>query len=431
MATVEHDAESVDWPEAQDMTPRADAGERLVTLDFIRGIAVMGILFCNIVAFAEPQVAYAWPNGMLHAPSASDKGVWLFQYMFFDGRFRGLFTVLFGAGMMLFMERAWARGAGRGLQARRLLWLMMFGLAHFFLLWRGDILVLYAFWGLIALSFVEWRAVHQLRLGLLGAVVGALMITGFMGQDYHRVTHPEAAATMAPEDRKELFGLEAKQRKEAARDATIYRDGSWPEMVRYHTVDHGKDVLDGLMIGIFETLPLMLLGMGLYRVGFFSGALDPGKMGKWGWTGLVVGGLVSIPFGIITLQANFPFHLTMFLFTGPPQLGRIAMTLGMAALFVVWAPAAAKGWLGERVVAAGRMAFSNYLGTSLMMAMAFNGWGLGLFGKLDRVGLIAVVLTAWAAMLIWSPLWLGRFRFGPLEWAWRCLTYWRRFPLRR
>ena len=106
------------------------------------------------------------------------------------------------------------------------------------------------------------------------------------------------------------------------------------------------------------------------------------------------------------------------------------MILGLAALLALWGPRAT-GWLGRRISAAGRMAFSNYLGTSILMLFVFHGWALGLFGELTRPALYGVMLATWAIMLIWSPAWLARYRFGPLEWLWRCLTYMRIFPIRR
>ncbi len=140
-----------------------DSGERIVTLDFIRGIAVLGILFPNIVAYAHPILAYFWPPQLPGGATAFDEATWLFQLVLIDGKFRGLFTLLFGAGMMLFIERVWARGGTRRLQARRLFWLALFGLAHFYLLWTGDILFLYAISGLLALSMLKWQARTQLR----------------------------------------------------------------------------------------------------------------------------------------------------------------------------------------------------------------------------------------------------------------------------
>jgi uncharacterized protein len=120
----------------------------------------------------------------------------------------------------------------------------------------------------------------------------------------------------------------------------------------------------------------------------------------------------------------------MFAYLGPQALTRLPVVIGLAALRALWGPKAT-GWFGSRVAAAGRMAFSNYIGTSLIMLVVFQGWGFDLFGSLDRPRLYLVVLATWVIMLAWSKPWLGRFRFGPLEWAWRCLTYGRLVKLRR
>jgi uncharacterized protein len=154
-------------------------------------------------------------------------------------------------------------------------------------------------------------------------------------------------------------------------------------------------------------------------------------MRRWGWIGVIAGLLVTVPIALWPYMAEFPFFLTMFVFNGLARVGQLPMVLGLAALLAVWAPAAAKGWLGSRFAAAGRMAFSNYLGTSILMMFVFHGWALGLFGELGRLELLGVVLATWAAMLAWSPAWLARFRYGPLEWLWRCLTYGKLFPLIR
>src|SRR5690606_1271328 len=133
-------------------------------LDFVRGVAVLGILFPNVVAHGYPFLAYFWPEALAGGATPLDRAIWLFQFVFVDGKFRGLFTLLFGAGIYLFMERAWARGATRWLQARRLFWLALFGLAHFYLIWFGDILFAYAVSGFAVLAMIGWEARTQLRV---------------------------------------------------------------------------------------------------------------------------------------------------------------------------------------------------------------------------------------------------------------------------
>src|SRR5687767_11103114 len=155
--------------------------ERIVTLDFVRGIAVLGILFPNVVAHGYPFLAYYWPDGLTGGSTALDRWVWLFQFVLIDGKLRGLFTLLFGAGIYLFMERAWTRGATRRLQARRLFWLALFGLAHFYLIWFGDILFLYAVSGFAVLAMIGWQTKTQLKVGLVWCVAGAIGLASILG----------------------------------------------------------------------------------------------------------------------------------------------------------------------------------------------------------------------------------------------------------
>ena len=132
---VDHGAATPDTGKSAPIAPvSASSGARIASLDFIRGIAVMGILAANIVAFGQPTTAYMWPDGFLVPPNDPDHVMWAMQFVLVDGKMRGLFTLLFGAGMYLFMEKAWAKGAGRWLQARRLFWLLLFGTVHFFLI---------------------------------------------------------------------------------------------------------------------------------------------------------------------------------------------------------------------------------------------------------------------------------------------------------
>ena len=153
-------------------------------------------------------------------------------------------------------------------------------------------------------------------------------------------------------------------------------------------------------------------------------------MRLWGWTGVLAGGVGHLAIGLWVKAQGFSYWSTLAGMMGMTVLPRLAMVLGLAALLSLYAPRAT-GWLGQRVSAAGRAAFTNYLGTSIVMMFVFHGWALGLFGELNRPQLYLVVLLAWALMLLWSKPWLERFRYGPLEWLWRCLTYGRVFALKR
>ena len=410
----------------------AGSAERVASLDFIRGIAVLGILFANITAFGQPYVAYLWPPAIGGGMTDGDQAVWLFQFVAVDGKFRGLFTLLFGAGIYLFMERAWARGASRWLQARRLFFLLLFGLIHYFLIWRGDILTLYAVWGLIALLMVKWKAKTQLIVGIIATTLGGLLITALMAFQFAAAELPEIRDAMPPEAQEQIANLGPKMMSGAQDEIALYQEGTYPEIVQ-NTVQNewGQLVSELFFVGPIETLGLILIGMALYRMGLFTGGISRRKLLIWGWIGVILGMVASYFAGEIAYSAGFPFMLTMFAFNGLGQLPHIATAIGLLLLLAVWGPSAAKGWLGQRFVAAGRMAFSNYLGTSIIMMLVFHGWAGGLFGQLHRIELLGVVVAMWVLMLLWSKAWLSAFRFGPLEWLWRCLTYGKLFPIRR
>jgi uncharacterized protein len=426
-----HNADTAQVAVATPDQPVSSA-ERLVSLDFIRGVAVLGILFANITAFGQPYMAYFWPEALAEPATAGDKNVWLFQTIFIDHKFRGLFSILFGAGIYLFMERAWARGRSRWLQFRRLAFLALFGLIHYFLIWRGDILTAYAVTGILALAFLRWSARTQLITGLCLYVFGFLLMVLMMGGQLAMATMPELAASADPKAIEQIEAAPRNALKSAGEEVTLLREGSYPQIVeKVVTEDAGQLAMEVTLVPLTETLALVLIGMALYRMGFFGGAFDRRKMKRWGWIGILAGIAVTVPIALWPYRTGFDFFTTLFVFNAVGRIGQLPMALGLAALLVLWAPTATQGWLGSRFSAAGRMAFSNYLGTSIIMMFVFHGWAFGLFGYLGRVELFGVVVLTWVAMLAWSKAWLARFRYGPLEWLWRCLTYGKAFALRR
>jgi uncharacterized protein len=146
----------------------------------------------------------------------------------------------------------------------------------------------------------------------------------------------------------------------------------------------------------------------------------------------IVGGLIlTVPLAAWLWREDFPLALVLFAWLGALPFGRLASVIGYAALFVLAARRFGDTALGQRVIACGRMAFSNYIGTSLVMTFIFHGWGLGLFARYDRFELLGFVALGWVLMLAWSKQWLARFRYGPLEWLWRSLTYRELAPFRR
>ncbi|MEO5706555.1 MAG: DUF418 domain-containing protein [Alteraurantiacibacter sp.] len=414
-------------------TPVAEA-ERLVALDLIRGIAVLGILLANITGYAHPDLAYYWPGALPGGGNAGDRWVWLVQFVAVDGKLRALFTILFGAGLVLFVERLGDDGRAVTLQVRRLAWLLLAGLLHYALLFSGDILFTYACAGLIALPFLRMDGQRALLLGVIWLVVaGLLQMQAYLTPMLVEAGKAAMPAQLAPSAYADFWTAKL---AEAAQQARILGGDSLARLVRWRLVDQGHLLGQYFTWSFFETVPLLLLGMGFYRCGLFNASSQVmSQRRRWlAWAGLILGIGLTLATGLWVVSRNFPPLLTMFVFFGATPLTNLPLVLGGTVLLARWAsripPAGQRGWLADRLVLAGRMAFTNYVGTSLAMALVFQGWAGGLFGQMHRVELLLVVALGWAMMLGLSRLWLARFRYGPLEWVWRCLTYWRVFPNR-
>ena len=414
---------------AVDLAPVTSA-ERIASLDFIRGIAVMGILAANIVAFGQPFQAYMYPEAFLTEHGEISDWLLIAQFVLIDGKMRGLFTLLFGAGLYLFMERAWGRGGTRWRQMWRLFVLMLFGMIHFYLIWYGDILFYYAVIGFVVVPCLKWSAKAQLWTGILGYIVGALLY-GLMLTFPYLAAETELGETAAfAEAREGVMTAKATALKDGDVETQLVLSGDYAGQIAHRASEHWTDPLGNVFFFALESLPLMFLGVALYRLGFFSGGFSSRKMRLWGWTGVIVGGLWFFALGLFLKGGDFSYYAMLAAFVGWSPFPQLMMVLGLAALMVEYSPRWT-GPLAERVRAAGRAAFTNYIGTSIVMLFVFQTWALGLFGELGRPQLYLVTLLTCALMLAWSKPWLDRFRYGPLEWLWRCMTYGKLFPLRR
>ncbi|MBB3033862.1 DUF418 domain-containing protein [Alteriqipengyuania lutimaris] len=406
----------------------ATGQQRLASLDFIRGIAILGILAANIIAFGQPSSAYIWPGGFLTEHGPVSDWLWVAQFTLIDGKMRGLFTLLFGAGMILFLDRARARGSGRWLQARRLVWLFAFGCVHYLFISKTDILATFATCGLIALLFVKWKPKTQLWVGIVVYLLSAVKDIVVWGRMYAIAAGDMAAPSGGMAD------MAVEMRDAGAADdrieTALIQSGNYGGLVAHNIAEHWSQPLLSWFQNGLETIPLLLIGMALYRLGLFDGRLDPRRQTLWGWIGLLAGLAGALAIALWNHAGGISYMGALWSFDGLARVPNLLAIVGLAALLALCGPRAT-GWLGSRVSAAGRMAFTNYLGTSILMLFVFHGWALGLFGDLTRPALYGVVLLTWAIMLAWSPAWLARYRFGPLEWLWRCLTYARFFPIRR
>ncbi len=304
-------AASPDQPQAH-TAPLGASPDRIASLDFIRGIAVMGILAANIIAFGQPFAAYMYPDAFLTPHGEAEGWMWVAQFVLVDGKMRALFSLLFGAGLYLFLEKAWERGQGRWLQVRRLLWLGLFGLFHFFFIWKGDILFLYAVSGLAVLPFVKMARRNQFILGVLGYIVGGIVYAG-MAASMVMSANGAIPGDEAARAEVQAVMVEA-QEEEIAQDridGELIASGDYPGLVERNLTESTTEPLTMLLLFWLETLPLMLMGMALYRKGLFSGGVDRRKQMIWGWAGVLVGGALTLWIALMVRAGGFGYWDTI------------------------------------------------------------------------------------------------------------------------
>ncbi len=395
---------------------------RITGLDVTRGFAVMGILTMNIISFAMPDNAYldplAWGPDTL-----GNRLLWAINFLLFDSKMRGLFTLLFGASTLLIIERAEASGQSAGTaHFARMATLALFGLLHGFLIWSGDILFSYAVVGLL-LFFWRHASIPHLCIGAAVALILLLVISApllAVGLSH------DALALRAYADLLQAFTPTA---PETMAQLTLYR-GGYAAILHDRLMVNGLDSLLNAVVFLPETLAQMLIGMALFRAGMLRGRWSLTRLARWRKAAMAVGLIGNGALLVWQWHSGVDAWVVVsssLVWSVPFDM---AMALGWAAAFMGLAQRYGGAALIARIAAAGRAAFTNYLGTSLVMTSLFYGYGLGLYGHLGRIELWLVVLAAWLVMLGWSQPWLARYRYGPLEWLWRSMARGQWQPMR-
>lgn len=396
-----------------------DAAGRIHALDAVRGVALLGIFLMNIEWFTRP--AQQMGSGVDPAATGIDRMAALAVYVFVQGKFWVLFALLFGMGFALMSART-GQGAGfRRIQLRRYLALLGFGLAHALALFDGDILHAYAIAGLmlLALDGIPRRAWPWLGAGLYVTVATAVVLYGLL------LASPVLAEPLAE--------MASAMDETAAAAAQAFAHGDWWQAAAQRARDFATITLPALATVLPLALGVFMLGAWLYRSGRMD---DVVAHRRWfvrlaAWTlppgaalmaaSLAVGtsfdgmreaGPMTLALGLLTL-ASLPLALG--------YLSLLALALGTRAL------ARPLLWLAP----AGRMALTHYLLQSLVAGLVFHGYGLGLWGQLGRAGQVGLVLVVFALQVVASHWWLSRWRFGPMEWLWRAISYGSFPPMRR
>ncbi|WP_310531126.1 DUF418 domain-containing protein [Novosphingobium sp.] len=426
------------------VSPVAKAA-RVQSLDVLRGISLLGILMMNITAFG--QIIQAYGNPMVDG-GATGKDLLAFEIINvgFEGTMRGIFSLLFGAGIVLLTERM--EKAGDGAMAaevhfRRMLWMMLFGIVHWaLLLWYGEILFNYAICGLVLFSF---RKLPARKLAIIGAVllVGAALL-GNLKLSQTIENHDAAVAAQQVK----ASGVALNKDQEAAIETWKKAESNhWPtdeekaEQTGWHSGSWWSAVKGQFNLSYefqwtsmpewlaFDMVPFMLIGMALLKWGVLGGGLPVRSYAGM----MIVGYGIGIPLGLyeLSIYLDGQFATLAYARAGETyQISRLAMVIGHLGLALLVIRMGLFKGLQRALAAVGQMALSNYISQTLICTALFYGFGFGLFSHFDRHELYYIVFAIWAVQLIWSPLWLARFRFGPMEWLWRSLTYWKRQPMK-
>ncbi|HGN8665886.1 TPA: DUF418 domain-containing protein YeiB [Klebsiella pneumoniae] len=371
--------------------------ERNVTLDFVRGVAILGILLLNISAFGLPKAAYlnpAWSG----SASLSDAWTWALLDLLAQVKFLTLFALLFGAGLQLLLPRG-----KRWIQSRLTL-LALLGFIHGLFFWDGDILLAYALVGLVSWRMVR-EAHHVKSLFNTGVVlyltgIAVLVLLGMIsGTAANRSWAPDAANLQYEQYWKLHGGMEA--------------------------VSNRADMLSDNLLALgaqygWQLAGMMLMGAALMRSGWLKGQFSLRHYRRTGALLVAAGMAVNLPAIFAQWYLAWDYRWCAFLLQAPRELSAPLQAIGYAALAWGYWPQLCRFRLVGAIACVGRMALTNYLLQTLICTTLF--YHLGLFMRFDRLQLLAFAPPIWAVNLLVSSLWLRCFRQGPVEWLWRQLT---------
>lgn len=419
----------------------APADKRIEALDFVRGVALCGILLMNITGFGLPD-AYNNPANSGGATGAN-LWAWIITQVGFEGTQRALFSMLFGASTILLVSRLERSGRtdAADIYYRRNLWLIGFGMVNAFIfLWYGDILYAY---GLTALFLYPFRSMAPKWLIVIG-VAGFIAGAAWNGYDTVRLLHKhdayvEAVAardahrtlTQKQQDAIAAWGAAREEVKSSPEEVgqSIARHNQGYAVIFWRVADANAEIQSWYMYRyFFDIFSMMLIGMALFK----RGVLTNERPARLYWAMLIGGYAVGITVNVLETRWILDHQFSALAFAQANisyDLGRLAMTIGHLGALLLFVRSGALGWVRRAFAAVGQMAVTNYLTHSVVCGIFFTG--LGFYGQLERYQLYYAVFIIWAVQLVVSPLWLKHYRFGPVEWLWRSLTYLKRQPMRR
>jgi len=404
--------------------------ERIPSLDFLRGIAILGILFINIESFAYPNPWSSWQYGY---KSTIDHNTRFWVYFLTQGKFYTMFALLFGVGFVIFMERIQQKVQGLkaiDIYARRLLWLFIIGVIHAYFICDGDILYHYAICGLFLLPF---RSMKSKNLVLIVLLLASFLFL----KSYESVSQRKASLvnytevlnkteSNRTEKDKKLIALwqrrYSKKSPDLSEEVVNPKPTYWQGVknaYESHKVHKGEFYYQSL---ILSSLIVMIIGIMLFRIGIFS------DYTSWKHYWVITVSVLIIGLGINYLhyyQWTYEDHIPnvntfkVLLFTFPKEILGVAYILLLNGIYQKYLKSVRIKIFSK----IGRTALSNYILQSIILGILFYGYGFGMHNSFSRFELLGFVIAIWGVQITCTNLWLRYHKQGPLEFIWRKLTY--------
>jgi len=426
---------------------------RIVSLDILRGAAVLGILLINIFIFGKADDPAFWED---LNKQASGPDFWLRIIItgLFQGKMRALFCMLFGAGIMLFDEQK-RKAKGRspwGLFYNRMFWLVLFGLVHaYLLLFKGDILFFYGVFGMLVFLLRNLKPVLK-AIAVLVIILTGMAMNQYLYQDYRGKyleyldvqEKQQQGVLLSSQDSRTLESWEVIRRgnnpepdKIAERKALML--GTYKDVASVIRPEVSKHEIRNLPTSLIDNVSLMLLGMVLLQWGFFRGTWRYRQYLLMLFIGYAIGLPLMIYSKWIAVNERSSFEMVLVYMNLNSvdwqiliyQIQRLLLSLAHVSLLMIIIKRNLLGWLLNALRAIGQMAFTNYILQTVICTLIFFGYGLGYYDSFRIYQLYLLTLGIWIFEMIFSSVWLKYFRFGPLEWLWRSLTYVRIQPIFR
>ncbi|AHM59453.1 hypothetical protein D770_05950 [Flammeovirgaceae bacterium 311] len=420
--------------------------QRINSLDILRGIALLGILLINIIHFGLPWPAHINPTVIGEATEINLQ-VWKFNNLFFEGAMRAVFSMLFGAGVILFTRKAEEKGAGiktADYYYRRIILLIFFGMVHAYVfLWPGDILYTYGIMGLFLFPLRNAQPKILIGAACVLFIIGALVYH----REYNIMVNLKERATLAENTiaagsepglplqraQEEWGGVisENKPSEEELQNRVSAMHKGYLGMVRsLMPYIEKQQSLYTYRFKVWDVLSMMLMGMALFKMRIFNAQ----KSTRFYLLMAVVGYGIGLTINYLEINQIVKSNFDPIVLASAERtyhLGRIFTVLGHVGLIMLFCKLPILYWLKHSLASVGRMAFTNYVMHTVICNILFLGIGFGLYGMLERYELYYMVVAIWIFQMVFSPLWLRYFRYGPLEWAWRSLTYKKLQPFRK